>query len=178
MTNIKNYPHAMDYPKEKTVLITQEIISQAILASRNSPRKRIISPFHKSHSDILHRMLNVLQPRSYIQPHRHLNPPKAESIIVLRGELICVEFDHTGKIKTAYRLSPGSLNIGIDIEPGIFHTVFAVQEDTILFEVKPGPYERSSDKDYASWAPVENSEEAGEYLKKLYETTESYQRII
>ena len=83
-----------------------------------------------------------------------------------------MEFDHTGKIKTFYNLSPDSMNIGIDIEPGIFHTIFAVEKDTVLFEVKPGPYERNSDKDYASWAPCEGSESAGEYLKKLYEIIE------
>ncbi len=173
MTDNIKYPLALDCPKEKTVLITQEIINQAIDASRKSPRKRIILPFHKSLSDNLHRMLNVLQPMSYIQPHRHFNPPKAESIIVLKGKLICVEFDQGGDIKTFCKLSPGSFNIGIDIEPGIFHTIFAEAEDTVLFEVKPGPYERSSDKDYASWAPAEASEKAGEYLKKLYETTGS-----
>ena len=150
MTDIKNYPLALDGPKEKTVLITREIINQAIDASRKSPRKRIIFPFHKSLSDNLHRMLNVLQPHSYIQPHRHLNPPKAESIIVIRGELVYVEFNQKGDIKTFYRLSHESFNTGIDIESGIYHTIFAATNDTIIFEVKPDPYERSSDKDYAS----------------------------
>ena len=172
MTDMKNYPLALDCPREKTVLITGSIINKAIDASRKNPRKRIIFPFHKSPSDNLHRMLNVLQPHSYIQPHRHLDPPKAESIIVLRGELIYVEFDQKGNIKILYRLSHESFNIGIDIEPGIFHTIFAATEDTVLFEVKPGPYKRSTDKDYAPWAPAEGSENAEEYLKKLYETAD------
>ena len=36
MTDDKNYPLALDCPKEKVVLITQEIINQAIDASRKS----------------------------------------------------------------------------------------------------------------------------------------------
>ena len=171
MTDDKNYPLALDCPKEKVVLITQEIINQAIDASRKSPRKRIIFPFHKSPSDKLHRMLNVLQPQSYIKPHRHFDPPKSESLIVLNGRLTCVEFNNTGEINAFYKLSSESFNIGIDIESGVYHTIFATVEDTVLFEVKPGPYERTSDKDFASWAPSEGDENAEEYLKNLYEVT-------
>ena len=68
MSDNKNYPLALDCPKEKVVIITQEIINHAINASRKSPRKRIIYPFHKSPLDSLHRMLNVLQPMSYSTP--------------------------------------------------------------------------------------------------------------
>ena len=116
-------------------------------------------------------MLNALQPNSYVQPHRHLDPPKAESIIVLKGAITYVEFNNTGEIKNFYQLSSESLSIGVDIEPGIFHTFFAVVEDTVLFEVKPGPYEQSSDKDFASWAPTEGSESAIEYLRNLHQLT-------
>ena len=118
-------------------------------------------------------MLNVLQPHSYVQPHRHIDPPKAESIIVLKGTLVCVEFSQSGDIESFHRLSPDTFSIGIDIEPGIYHTIFAATEDTVLFEVKPGPYERSSDKDFAPWAPSEGAENSEEYLIKLYEATAS-----
>jgi cupin fold WbuC family metalloprotein len=116
-------------------------------------------------------MLNALQPFSYVQPHRHLDPPKAESIVVLKGAIIFVEFNSTGEIENFNQLSSESFNIGVDIEPGIFHTFFAVVEDTVLFEVKPGPYEQSSDKDFAPWAPKESSKNAIEYLKNLYKLT-------
>jgi cupin fold WbuC family metalloprotein len=119
-------------------------------------------------------MLNALQPHSYIQPHRHLDPPKAESIIVLKGAIIYVEFNDTGEIENFCRLSSDSFNLGVDIEPGIFHTFFAVVEDTVLFEVKPGPYEQISDKDFASWAPSEGSQSAIEYLRKLYNLKTKY----
>ena len=169
---IKNdYPRALKPPMEKTVIISKNLIKKAINSSKISPRKRIILPFHKSPSNNLHRMLNALQPNSYVQPHRHLDPPKAESIIVLKGAIIYVEFDNTGEIENYYQLSSDSFNIGIDIEAGVFHTFFAVVEDTVLFKVKPGPYEQSSDKDFAPWAPKESSKNAIEYLKNLYKLT-------
>ena len=169
---IKNdFPRALKPPLEKTVIISNNLIKNAINSSRISPRKRIILPFHKSPSDNLHRMLNAIQPESYIQPHRHLDPPKAESIIVLKGSIIFVEFDNTGEIKNYVQLSSDSFNIGIDIEPGVFHTFFALVEDTVLFEVKPGPYDQGTDKDFASWAPSEGTESAIDYLRNLYELT-------
>ena len=173
MTASPKYPLALNCPKENVTLISRDIISLAISASQKSPRKRIIYPFHKSASDSLHRMLNVLQPKSYVQPHRHIDPPKAESIIVLKGTLVCVEFNPVGEIRSYHRLSPETYNIGIDIEPGIYHTIFAATEDTVLFEVKPGPYKRSSDKDFAPWAPPEGAQNAEEYLKNLYKVTET-----
>lgn len=175
MTIENDYPRALKPPAEDVVLIDDNLIQKAVDSSRNSPRKRITLPLHKSATDNLHRMLNALQPGSYIQPHRHLYPPKAESIIVLRGAIICAEFSKAGDITNLYRLSSESLQIGIDIEPGTFHTFFAVVEDTVLFEVKPGPYEQSSDKDFASWAPAEDSESAVEYLGNLYELTTKFE---
>jgi cupin fold WbuC family metalloprotein len=171
MNHDTDYPRALRPPPNNVVIINNNLIQKAIDSSRISPRKRIILPFHKLPSDNLHRMLNALQPNSYVQPHRHLDPPKAESIIVLKGAIIFVEFNNTGEIESFCRLSSESFNIGVDIEPGIFHTFFAVVADTVLFEVKPGPYEQISDKDFASWAPMEGSESAFEYLRNLYELT-------
>ena len=82
-----------------------------------------------------------------------------------------VDFDNTGEIENYFQLSSDSFNIGIDIEPGVFHTFFALVEDTILFEVKPGPYDQASDKDFASWAPAEGTESAIDYLRNFYELT-------
>lgn len=166
-----DYPKALSPSREKISVINQSIMQNAINSSRLSPRKRIILPFHKSPGDTLHRMLNALQPMSYVQPHRHLDPPKAESIIVLKGAIAYIQFKRTGKIEKIYHLSADSTEIGIDTEPGIYHTFFAKVEDTVLFEVKPGPYDQGSDKDFAPWAPEEGAESATEYMQKLYELT-------
>lgn len=168
MLESNEYPFALDCPEEKITLITEDLINRVIDASRKSPRKRIILPFHKSPSDNLHRMLNAVQPMSYIRPHRHYSPPKAESVIVLKGAIVCIEFDNSGEISASHKIAAGSFNIGIDFEPNIFHTFFATDKDTVIFEVKPGPYKQASDKDFAPWAPAEGTSEAEIYLKDLY----------
>jgi cupin fold WbuC family metalloprotein len=169
----KTFPLAMEPPKGNLTVITNELIISAIDMSRKSPRRRIIYPFHKSNNDNLHRMLNIIQPDSYIQPHRHSNPPKAETIIVIKGSIAYITFSEDGKIEEVIKLSNQSNQIGIDTEPGIYHTFFALEKDTVLFEIKPGPYQKSLDKDFALWAPQENSEKCKEYLESLYKLIDS-----
>ena len=173
-----SFPLAMEPPEKDTTVITTELIKSAIDMSRKSPRGRIIYPFHKSDNDNLHRMLNVIQPYSYVQPHRHSNPPKAETIIVLKGSLAYISFSKDGKIEEVIKLSNKSDNIGIDAEPNIYHTIFALEQDTVLFEIKPGPYQKSSDKDFAEWAPRENTDESREYLEFLYKIVDRQQTGI
>ena len=56
---------------------------------------------------------------------------------------------------------------GCDIRPGVWHTIFALVPDTVIFEVKPGPYSPAGDKDFAPWAPQEYSPEAAVFLAEL-----------
>ena len=112
-------------------------------------------------------MFNALQPGTYIPPHRHALPPKAESILVLRGSLCFVTFDETGRVDQIADLAAGSDVFGVDVAAGIYHTFFILEADTVVFEVKPGPYSPINDKDFAPWAPREGEAAAAEYLAML-----------
>ena len=170
MTTPNNaHPKALAPPPEDNILITEELIGRCVAASKKSARGRVILPLHKTLDANLHRMLNGIQPGSYIQPHRHLFPPKAETIIVLQGAIYVFIFSEDGSIKEVHTLRAGSPSIGIDSEPGVFHTFAAIDEDTVLFEVKPGPYKEANDKDFAPWAPAEGAQGAREYLNRLME---------
>jgi len=131
---------------------------------------------HKGPESPLHRMINALQPYSYVRPHRHLQPPKAESVIVLQGALLCFIFSPTGQVEQLYTLAADSAHFGVDSEPGVYHTFLALEEDTVVFEAKPGPYEQSSDKDFASWAPPEDTPEAEAYMEYLYGLAQTWSR--
>jgi cupin fold WbuC family metalloprotein len=138
-------------------------------SSRTSPRRRIILPFHKSEADLLHRMLNVIQPDSYVRPHRHLDPPKAESWVVLRGALAFFTFEEDGRVRDCLSLEAGGEHFGVDLAPGIFHGIVALAPDTVIFEAKNGPFAPANDKSFASWAPAEGTPEAAGYLASLLE---------
>jgi cupin fold WbuC family metalloprotein len=115
-----------------------------------------------------HRFLNVMIQGTYIAPHRHLDPPKAESFLVLDGEIAFFTFDDSGEIAATHIL--GRDVMGIDIAPGIWHTMAPLTPHAICYEVKPGPYVASSDKDFAPWAPLEGDERAPSYLASLLAT--------
>lgn len=172
--NTENFPKALTAPAKNDTVITVEHINLVCSQSRISPRKRILLPFHKDPQSSLHRMLNGMQPGTYIRPHRHLAPPKAETVIVLKGAICVVIFQPEGEIKAAHVLTAGGEQFGMDSEPGIFHTFLVLSEDTVLFEVKPGPYSEASDKDFAPWAPAEYSAKAEEYLHQLFFRVSKY----
>jgi len=137
--------------------------------ARRSLRRRDIHVFHRGDEDPLQRMLNAIQPGSYIRPHRHLDPPKSESVVLLQGMLGYVSFaaDGTPDDESFLLLERERGVHGCDIRPGVWHTIFALVPDTVIFEVKPGPYSPANDKDFAPWAPKEYSSEAATFLAQV-----------
>jgi cupin fold WbuC family metalloprotein len=122
--------------------------------------------FHRNAADNPHRFLNALARGTYSVPHRHLVPPKAETFVALQGEVAVFLFEDDGRVAARHVLGRDGLH-GIDIPPGVWHSVAAVSESAICFEVKPGPYEASNDKEFAPFAPAEGDAAAAAYLERL-----------
>ena len=170
------FPVALEPPAGSVVVLNEALLQPATDGSRQSPRGRIILPLHKDHDENLHRMMNVMQPGTYIRPHRHSDPPKAESIVVLRGGLWFITFENDWQVDRVWKLEPGLGDFGVDIMPGVFHSFMVTDPDTVIFEVKPGPYVKASDKDFASWAPIEGDASVEAYQQKMLRTVESSER--
>jgi cupin fold WbuC family metalloprotein len=164
-----SFPRALDAPAGELVILSRSLVESVTEASRASPRQRIILPFHKRESELLHRMLNIIQPDSYVRPHRHLEPPKTEAWVVLRGAVAFFTFEDEGGVRDCLLLEAGGEHFGVDLAPGLFHGLVALAPDTVLYEVKDGPYAPASDKAFASWAPAEGTPEAAGYLRHLRE---------
>jgi len=154
---------------ERVAVINDDLVRRKASDARRSERQREIHVFHEGDPDPLQRMLNALQPGSYIRPHRHLHPPKAESIILLQGVLGYASFGEDGLPEEGglILLDRDRHVYGCDIRPGVCHTIFALAPDTVIFEVKPGPYDPGEDKDFALWAAPERSPEAAAFLAEL-----------
>jgi len=149
-------------------LITRELIEQTARRAADSPRLRTNHNFHQCAADNPHRFLNVLLTGTYCQPHRHLNPPKSETFLAIEGRAAVFLFDDAGNITARHEIGDHPCAVfGIDIGPGIWHTVAALTARVICFEVKPGPWDPSTDKDFAPWAPREGDAEAVAYLDRL-----------
>ena len=109
--------------------------------------------------------MNFLQPGTYVRPHRHPGLMASESVVLLAGALDVLIFDERGELTARHELrGPGSL---IDLEPGVWHGMIVQAPDTVIFEVKCGPYEPEADKDFASWAPEEGDPAVTAFLDRF-----------
>jgi cupin fold WbuC family metalloprotein len=136
-----------------------------------SPRGRKNYNFHREYSDPLQRLLNAIDPYSYIQPHKHEDPDKVEAFVVLRGRLLVLEFDPDGRITESAILDPLTGSHGAEIPPRTFHMIIALEPGTIVYEVKNGPYSPIDDKNFAPWAPKEGDPATRAYIDTLLQTT-------
>ncbi len=154
-------------------LISAALFDTIAALAEASPRLRMNHNFHSGPADNPHRFLNVLLHGTYIRPHRHLAPPKAESFLVLEGVADVMLFDDNGTVTAHYRLGAESTEghlWGIDIPPGVWHTILSRTARVVCFEVKPGPWVPVNDKEFAHWAPAENDPSAAAYCKALLDS--------
>jgi cupin fold WbuC family metalloprotein len=147
-------------------LIDQALLDATLERARHAPRGRTNHNFHPDMASNPHRFLNAWTRGSYAAPHRHLAVPKPESFVVLRGEMALFIFDDDGKVIGRHVLGRDGL-IGIDVAPGVWHTVACVSDTAVCFEVKAGPYDAATDKEFAVWAPREGDPRAASYLERL-----------
>ena len=149
------------------VIINDEFIRPVIDKANISPRRRMNYNFHPQLDDPLQRMLNCLEPGTYIQPHKHENPDKCEAFILLKGKILVVEFDADGHVVSHALLEAGTGTYGAEIAPRIYHCIIALEPGSVVYEVKNGPYSPLDDKNFAAWAPKEGEEECRAYLEQL-----------
>lgn len=152
---------------QEPLLIDQVLLDRVSLEAGASPRLRKNFNFHGSDSDSCHRLLNAIEPWSYLAPHRHLDPGKDETMIVLRGQLGIVLFDEVGEILQTHVLEAGHATCGITIPHGVFHTLVSCQAGSVMFESKAGPYLPLGEGERASWAPAEGGDGVEAYARKL-----------
>jgi cupin fold WbuC family metalloprotein len=143
------------------VWITEELLAEVSREARASPRLRKNRNFHEM-SDPVHRLVNAVEPGTYIRPHRHNKPGKAETALAISGAVGVLIFDEAGGLLERRRLSPGGADRGVEMPSGIWHTFVALSPGSVFFETKAGPYEPLSEEELAAWAPAEGAPEARE----------------
>jgi cupin fold WbuC family metalloprotein len=149
--------------------IGNDLLDAVSAQARSSPRLRRNRNFHEGDDSRCHRLLNAIEPDSYIRPHRHLDPEKAETIVVVRGRIAVVFFSEDGRETESAILEAGGPLVGVNVAPGRFHSLIALTSGSVFFESKAGPYRPLDSAELARWAPEEGAEEAGAYRARLVE---------
>jgi cupin fold WbuC family metalloprotein len=148
-------------------LIDEHLLDEVCAEAAASPRRRKNRNFHPRDDQPGHRLLNALMANTYIPPHRHLDPNKDETYVVLRGLIGVVEFDDHGKVTRTLRVGAGGTALGVDVAHGTWHTAVALEDNTVFLEAKAGPYLPLAEAERAPWAPAENTLDAADYLMRL-----------
>ncbi|ACK68508.1 conserved hypothetical protein [Gloeothece citriformis PCC 7424] len=152
--------------------LDQTLINSLIEQAQESQRLRQSYYFHQN-EEKAQRTLIALKKGTYVQPHRHIRDKTIkgfEMLLVLRGSIGFLRFDATGDVIDSVKLSAIGDKIGIEIEEGTYHTVVALEDNTILFEIKEGGYNFKEDKDFLQQFPGERTPQA----KKMVEAWEKY----
>ena len=147
--------------------ITIELIDKVVEQARSSPRLRMNYNFHPEHSDPVQRMLNVLEPWTYIRPHKHI--AKEECFVLLRGKALAITFNDDGSISDHTILSQEAGVLGIEFDENTYHMVTSLETGTAVYELKEGPYEPHSEGNSAPWAPKEGTAEVKGFLTNVFE---------
>ena len=147
--------------------IEDRLLDAASARARSGARRRHMHNFHQDYGEPIQRMLNALEPDSYVQPHRHPPGSDVEVFVGLRGRLGVLEFDEAGAVRGAFVVDPAGPVRGIEIPSGTWHTILALDPGTVAYEVKAGPYDPASAKEPAPWAPPEGDPLAPEALARF-----------
>lgn len=132
-----------------------------------SPRKRAHHNLHPTLEDPIHRLVMAMEPGTYVRPHRHMKPPKWELILALRGRAAILIFSDDGTVLERVEVEAAGHCRGYEIPAGAWHTLVALEPNTVVMEIKSGPYQKPPPEDFVSWAPEENTPDAAAFEIKF-----------
>lgn len=163
----------------KPVLFNDILFTKLSKNARSSERLRYSYNLHSSYTEPCQKLLNAIEPGSYIQPHRHVADQKDELLIVLKGAIAFISFEDRGLIKRVELLTSEVLksSIAVTVPYQTWHTVVSLKPDTIILEVKSGPFNPLKSKELAFWAPNEKTPEAENYQRYLKTQINKWQKL-
>lgn len=148
-------------------VVTRGLLEQVTTEAMASPRLRKNHNIHRCDESRCHRLLNAIEPGSYIRPHRHLDPEKDEAFILMKGRLGIITFDDDGSVAETVLLSHSGGNLAVDVPYGVYHTAVSLETGTVFYEAKAGPYLPLAEAEKALWSPQDGDPQSLEYLERL-----------
>lgn len=131
-------------------------------SARTSPRQRAHHNLHPTLDAPVQRLCIALQPETYVRPHCHSEPNKWEQLVVLEGAVSVLICSPEGQLLERIELSASGTRM-LEVPAFTWHTLICQAPDSLVFEIKEGPYAPSSDKDFAPWAPAEGTQDAARF---------------
>ena len=133
-------------------------IADLAARARTVPRKRTHLLLHEGPADPVQRLIIVLQPNTYVRPHHHSR--QWEMLVLQQGRGNLLIFDSDARLTDRIELSPRSSVVQIPI--GVWHGFVVLERNTVVLEIKPGPY---LPNEFADWAPEEGDATASRFVQ-------------
>lgn len=120
------------------MIIDEKLLNQVSEQAKGLPRLRMNFNFHQSLDEKCHRFLNAVEPGTAVPIHRH--PTKDETFVLLRGKVLVTTHNDDGTIIESVVLCHEEGRYGVNIPKGVWHTLEAIDSNSVLFECKEGPF--------------------------------------
>ena len=118
-------------------VIDEKLLNRVSIEAQASPRLRMNYNFHEDLGDKCQRLLNALEPGT-VMPIHHLKVD--EMFLILRGRINVTIHNDDGEVIQSVELSPSNGNYAVNIKAGEWHSLTCEEPNTIIMEVKEGPY--------------------------------------
>ncbi|MDA9557892.1 WbuC family cupin fold metalloprotein [Vibrio sp.] len=132
-------------------LLNMNKIEELRKDSKLTERGRLHYELHRSHNEVVQKIIISLNESTYIAPHYHNE--KAESFILLSGNIDILIFDKKGCITDIYNMNEEGL-IYIEIPNNIIHTL-RCNLPSVILEIKEGPFNVNNAKEFPTWSVLE-----------------------
>ena len=127
------------------MLINKDLLDQVSQQAKESERLRMNYNFHDRLDAKAQRLLNAMEPGTELAIHRHRNT--AETYMVIRGSIKVIYYNEKKEVIDTFIIDPKKEEYGIHIPIGQWHTLEVLEKDTVIFEVKDGPYMAFKEED-------------------------------
>ena len=120
------------------MVIDASLLDYLSRKAKESPRLRMNYDLRTSAGDGSQRMLNALEPGTYLPVHRHRDT--SETVVMVRGSVEERFYDEEGRMTESVVLKAGSVPCALQIEKGRWHDLVCLESGTVLFEAKDGKF--------------------------------------
>ena len=142
--------------------LSEQEINDGLLRAASSTRWRYANVLHEP-GDEFNRVFNFIMQDSYMQPHLHPGVEKIEKIYLIRGKIAVLFFDDQGAVKNGVVMEEGGVG-NVEVPAFTWHTYVMLSDYAITYETMMGVYDPKTWKEFAQWAPPENSSRVPTYL--------------
>ena len=155
---------------QKTFAIDNRDIKELINLANNNIRQRVRYCSHASSQESVHEMFIVHPKGAYVRPHKHFK--KAESMMIIDGEVDYIIFDDNGNVKEI--ISMGNYQSGKHFYQStrteLYHTLLIRSEWLVFLEITKGPFVKK-DTAFAEWSPKDEDSQA---VKKFIDVLKEF----